>query len=41
MESILNEIFQALTYLIIAEIVYFIWKTANNQARDGKYKNVL
>lgn len=41
METILNEIFRALSYLIIAGIVYFIWITANNKAKEGKYKTVL
>src|SRR3989344_2611171 len=41
METIFDEIFKALGYLFIAGIVYFAWKTANDNAEGGKYKTVL
>ncbi|PKL72685.1 hypothetical protein CVV26_00245 [Candidatus Kuenenbacteria bacterium HGW-Kuenenbacteria-1] len=41
METIFDEIFKALGYLFIAGIVYFAWKTANDNATGGKYKTVL
>lgn len=41
MEIVLSEIFRALTYLFIAGIVYFAWKTAHDNAERGGYKAVL
>ena len=41
METIFDEIFKALGYLFIASIVYFAWKTANDNAEGDKYKTVL
>ena len=39
--EILNEIFKALSYLIIAAIVLFVFKTARDNAKDGKLKTIL
>lgn len=41
MEVIYHEIFRAIKYLLIAGVVYFAYKTARDNAEDGKYKNVL
>ena len=41
MEIIIDEFFRALGHLFIAGIVYFAWKTASDNAEDGKYKTVL
>jgi hypothetical protein len=41
MDIIFDEIFKALGYLFIASIIYFAWKTANDNAENGRYKTVL
>jgi len=41
MEAIFDEIFRALSYLLIAGVVFFAWKSARDYARDGKAKSVL
>ncbi|BCX16101.1 MAG: hypothetical protein KatS3mg098_330 [Candidatus Parcubacteria bacterium] len=41
MELIFHEIFRALGYLLIAGVVLFAWKTARDNSKDGKLKEVL
>lgn len=41
MDVISYEIFRALGYLLIAGVVYIAGKTASDNSKDGKYKNVL
>jgi len=41
MELIFHEIFRALSYLFIAGVVLFAWKTARDNSRGGKIKEVL
>jgi hypothetical protein len=41
MGLVFDEIFKALGYLFIAGVVLFAWKTARDNAKDGKLKEVL
>jgi len=41
MEQIFHEILRALGYLLIAGVALFAWKTARDNAVDGKLKQVL
>jgi len=41
MDTIFDEIFRALGYLLIAGVAYWAWKIASDNAENGKYKTVL
>lgn len=41
MEIVLNEIFRALGYLLVAGILSVVWRQAYGNARGGKLKEVL
>ncbi len=41
MDTITNEIFRALGYLLIAGVAWYAWKLADDNARGGRLKEVL